>query len=82
VEIAGTLEGLQPYTIHGSRYVRVYYSHADDPETILQCQLPEEAVDSALKPGDSVFINYLLKNVLLLRSGGLEADGFSIGVAA
>jgi hypothetical protein len=64
MEIAGTLEGLQPYTIHGGRYLRVFYSHADDPETILQCQLPEEAVDASIKPGDPISINYLLKTVM------------------
>jgi hypothetical protein len=64
MEIAGTLEGLQPYTIHGGRYLRVFYSHADEPETILQCQLPEEAVDASIKPGDPISINYLLKTVM------------------
>jgi len=64
MEIAGTLEGLQPYTIHGGRYLRVFYSHADDPETILQCQLPEEAVDASIKPGDPISIKYLLKTVM------------------
>jgi hypothetical protein len=64
MEIEGTLEGVQPYTIHGGRYLRVFYSHADDPETILQCQLPEEAVDASIKPGDPISINYLLKTVM------------------
>jgi hypothetical protein len=64
MEIAGMLEGLQPYTIHGGRYLRVFYSHADDPENILQCQLPEEAVDASIKPGDPITINYLLKTVM------------------
>ena len=64
MEIEGALEGLQPYTIHGGRYVRVFYSHADDPESILLCQLPEEAIDAALKPGDPIVITYLLKTVM------------------
>jgi hypothetical protein len=64
VEVEGTLEGLQPYAIHGGRYLRVFYSHADEPEAILQCQLPEEAVESVLKPGDPITINYLLKTVM------------------
>jgi hypothetical protein len=64
MEVDGTLEGLQPYSIHGGRYCRVFYTHADDPETILQCQLPEEAIDPALKPGDPVVITYLLKTVM------------------
>lgn len=64
MEVEGIVEGLQPYTIHGGRYFRVFYSHADDPDTILQCQLPEEAFDSALKPGDAITITYLLKTVM------------------
>lgn len=72
MEVAGTLEGLQPYVIHGGRYFRVFYSHAEDPETILQCQLPEEAVDPALKPGDQIFINYLLKTVMSISPRSLE----------
>jgi hypothetical protein len=64
MEIEGTLEGLQLYSIHGGRYVRVYYSHADEPESIQQCQLPEEAIDPALKPGDPIVITYLLKTVM------------------
>ena len=64
MEIAGTLEGMQPYTIHGGRYLRVFYSHAADPETILQCQLPEESIEPSLKPGDPISITYLLKTVM------------------
>jgi hypothetical protein len=67
MEIEGTLEGLQLYTIHGGRYVRVFYSHAEDPETILQCQLPDEAIDPALKPGDPIVITYLLKTVMSIE---------------
>jgi hypothetical protein len=64
MEVEGTLEGVQHYTIHGGNYIRVFYSHADDPETILQCQLPGEAIDSSLKPSDPITINYLLKTVM------------------
>lgn len=72
MEVEGTLEGLQPYTIHGGRYFRVFYSHADDRETILQCQLPEEAVDAKLKPGDPITINYLLKTVIRISRRNVE----------
>ena len=72
MEVEGTLEGLQPYTIHGGRYFRVFYSHADDRETILQCQLPEEAVDTKLKPGDPITINYLLKTVIRISRRNVE----------
>jgi hypothetical protein len=64
VEIDGTLEGLQPYTIHDTRYSRVFYSHADAPDQILQAQLPFDALDPTLKPGDAITITYLLKTVM------------------
>jgi hypothetical protein len=64
MEIDGTLEGLQPYTIHGTHYYRVFYSHLDAPDQILQCQLPFDALEANLKPGDPVTITYLLKTVM------------------
>ena len=64
MEIEGTLEGVQPYTIHTTRYYRVFYSHLDEPETILQAQLPFDAFDDTLKPGDRITILYLLKTVM------------------
>jgi hypothetical protein len=64
MDIDGTLEGLQPYTIHGTRYYRVFYSHADNPDVILQTQLPFDALDDTLKPGDPITITYLLKTVM------------------
>ena len=67
MEILGRLEGRQAYTIHGGPYARLFYSHRDEPETIHQCQLPEEAVDADLKPGDSIRITYLLKTVMEIR---------------
>lgn len=67
MDVAGILEGRQAYTIHGGPYLRLFYSHQDDPETIHQCQLPEEAVDADLKPGDPIVITYLLKTVMRIR---------------
>ncbi|HKG27021.1 MAG TPA: hypothetical protein VKB09_15325 [Thermomicrobiales bacterium] len=64
MEIEGTLEGLQPYAIHDTRYYRVFYSHLDAPDQILQCQLPFDALDADLKPGDPITITYLLKTVM------------------
>ena len=64
MEIEGTLEGLQPYTIHDTRYYRVFYRHADAPDQILQAQLPFDALDATLKPGDPITITYLLKTVM------------------
>ena len=64
MDIDGTLEGVQTYTIHGQTWFRLYFSLADDPETIHQAQLPADAVDQGLKPGDPVTITYLLKTVM------------------
>jgi hypothetical protein len=64
MEIDGRLEGLQPYAIHGMRYYRVFYSHADAPDDILRAQLPFDAVDERAKPGDPILITYLLKTVM------------------
>jgi hypothetical protein len=69
MEIEGRLEGLQAYTIHGGPYFRVFFSHADDSETIHQAQLPAEAFDGELRPGDPIWIIYLLKTVMAIRSG-------------
>ncbi len=67
VEVSGTLEGRQAYTIHGQPYSRLFYSLRDDPETIQQCQLPDDAVDPDLKPGDPIVITMLLKTVMEIR---------------
>lgn len=67
MEIDGRLEGLQPYSIHGTRYFRVFYAHVDDPDTIQQCQLPFDAFDGELKPGDLIRITYLLRTVMEIR---------------
>ena len=67
MEIDGTLEGLQPYTIHGLPWYRVFFAHGDDPETIHQAQLPEDAFDQTLRPGDPITITYLLKTVMQIR---------------
>lgn len=67
MEVDGRLEGLQPYTVHGAPYVRAFFSHADDPDTIRQCQLPQEAIDGDLRPGNPIRITYLLKTVMEIR---------------
>ncbi len=66
MDVAGTLEGLQPYEIHGTRYYRVFYSHADNPDQILQCRLPGDALYAGANPGDPVIITYLLKTVMAI----------------
>jgi hypothetical protein len=67
MEVAGTLEGLQPYTIHGLPWYRVYYSHVDDPDTIHNAQLPDDAFDATLRPGEPIVITYLLKTVMQIK---------------
>lgn len=67
MEIDGRLEGLQPYEIHGTLYYRAYYSHLDAPDDIRFCQLPSEALDNTLRPGDPISITYLLKSVVNIR---------------
>jgi len=64
VEIEGRLEGIQPYAIHGTRYFRVFFSHADAPDAILQAQLPFDAIDDGIRPGDPITVSYLLKTVV------------------
>lgn len=67
MEVQGTLEGRQDYTIHGQHYARLFFSLPDDAETIQQCQLPEDAFDADLKPGDPIVITFLLKTVMEIR---------------
>jgi hypothetical protein len=67
MEVDGRLEGLQAYQIHDTRYFRVYYTHKDEPDEIRQCQLPFDALDADLKPGDPIRITYLLKTVMEIR---------------
>ncbi len=67
MEVLGRLEGKQVYLLHGQPYTRVFYSHADDAETVLQCQLAETEFDGDLQAGDPIVITYLLKTVLEIR---------------
>ncbi len=65
--VQGRLEGIQRYTIHGGPYARLYFIHADAPETIHQAQLPEESWDIDLEVGDAIAIVYLLRTVMEIR---------------
>lgn len=67
MEIQGRLEGKQIFMLHGVPYSRVFYTHRDDPETVLQCQLAESEFDGDLKVGDPILITYLLRTVLEIR---------------
>ena len=67
MEIEATIEGMQRITIHGSPYVRVFYSLVDEPEKILPAQLPDEAVDAGIKVGDRVRLTMVLRTVMEVR---------------
>ncbi len=67
MEVHGKLEGKQVFLLHGVPYHRVFYTHRDDPETVLQCQLAENEFDGDLEVGDAVVISYLLRTVLEIR---------------
>lgn len=67
MNVEGRLEGIQRYTIHGGPYAQLYFSHLDDPETIIQAQLPDEAWDTDLQVGDHIVVTYLLKTVMEIR---------------
>lgn len=72
MEVPGTLEGRQAYTIHGQPYSRLFYSVRDDPETIHPCQLPDDAVDPDLRPGDPIVLTMLLRTVMEIRRDPAE----------
>jgi len=67
VEIEATIEGMQRIAIHGSPYVRVFYSLDDDRDTVLQAQLPDEAVDPGIDVGDRIRLTMLLRTVMEVR---------------
>jgi hypothetical protein len=67
MEIEAVIAGLQRIAIHGSPYVRVFYSLDEDREKILPAQLPEEAVDAGIKVGDRVRLTMLLRTVMEVR---------------
>jgi hypothetical protein len=58
---------MQRIAIHGSPYVRIFYSLDDDREMILQAQLPDEAVDAGIDVGDRVRLTVLLRTVMEVR---------------
>lgn len=66
MESFGHLEGRQDYTIHGQLYARLYFT-IDGDEAIQQCQLPSDAFDADLKPGDRIRITMLLRTVMEIR---------------
>jgi hypothetical protein len=67
MEVEAKVEGMQRIEIHGSPYVRLFYSLPDNPENIQVAQLPDEAVDADIKVGDTVRLTMLLRTVMEAR---------------
>ncbi len=67
MDVHGRLEGKQTYLLHGQPYWRLFYTHQDDPDTVLQCQLAPSEIDTDLEVGDPIRITYLLRTVLEIR---------------
>jgi hypothetical protein len=67
MEIEATIDGLQRIAIHGSPYVRVFFSLDENREQIVPAQLPDEAVDSGIKVGDRVRLTMLMRTVMEVR---------------
>lgn len=63
MELEARIEGLRAYLIHDERYVVVYFTRRDDPETVHQAQLSADALPTDLRVGDDVLVTYVL-NVL------------------
>lgn len=67
MEVEGTLEGRRDYAIHGQRYAQLFFSLLPNPDEVQACQLPDDAFDPDLKPGDRIVITFLLKTVMEIR---------------
>lgn len=63
MEVDALILGMIPYQIHGEPYVNVFYAHDDDPETVLQARLSQDAIYPNPKVNDRVSVHYLLKIV-------------------
>jgi hypothetical protein len=75
MDYEGTLEGVQTYTLHGALWYRAYFTLAGDAETIMQAQLPEDAFDSSLRPGDPLIVTMLLRTVMQIQRRGSSSAG-------
>jgi hypothetical protein len=54
------LAAVQPYEIHGTRYYRIAYTTADDPDRITEGRVAAEGIYTDPQPGDRVDIRLLL----------------------
>lgn len=63
MDVDALILGMIPYQIHGESYINVFYAHLDDPETVHQARLPQDAIYPNPKVNDSIRVRYLLKVV-------------------
>ncbi len=54
------LAAVQPYDIHGTRYVRIAYALKDDPDRVTEGRVAIESIYKDPQPGDRVEIRILL----------------------
>jgi len=54
------LAAVQPYEIHGTRYFRIAYASADDPDRLAEGRVAAEGIYQDPQPGDRVDIRTLL----------------------
>lgn len=54
------LAAVEPYTIHGTPYVRIIYATKDEPDTMREGRVAAEGIYRGAAPGDRVRIRVLL----------------------
>lgn len=54
------LAAVQPYDIHGTRYLRIAYALKDDPDRVTEGRVALESIYKDPQPGDRVEIRMLL----------------------
>ncbi len=63
MDVDALILGMIPYRIHGETYINIFYAHADDPETVRQARLPQDAIYPNPRVDDPIRVRYLLKVV-------------------
>jgi hypothetical protein len=54
------LAAVEPFSVHGTPFVRLAYATRDEPDRIVQTRVGAEALYPGAKPGDRVEIRMLL----------------------
>ena len=60
VPMEAILAAVEPYTIHGTPYVRIVYALKDEPDTMREGRVAAEGIYKNAAPGDRVRIRVLL----------------------